>query len=691
MASKQGSDATWGDFKSIHAQWLLNDSISQGPVLTTVFKLYSDIPAIGFEQIFTRTLTGASSGDAQVVTSSFPSFQIPSACDRGFLIWRGSMINEGVVNQFCQKLQGEIPSGLDAGPFVLFNQDASSEASIFAPTNNFMSFSVAVDTANSQMHYGLMGNITTIPAGYSSESLIFFGKNGINNVVSSWGKLLLAKYENTRPMREADPTLSYLGYSTDNGAYYYYHTETGLNYEDTLLAVKKYSDSLNLPFRYVLLDSWWYFKGSSNGVKNWTAMPSVFPHGLQSFHENTGMMFQGHNRYWAPETDYAKQNGGQYDFIVEQNFAMPIARDFWNDLFTNSSKWGLRVYEQDWLYNEFAWIHHSLESATLARQWLLQMGLAAQATGLAIQYCMAWPRHVLQSLEIPAVSQARASDDYMAIPLNWRIGGSSILLDALNIAPSKDSSWSISTQPGAPKGHMEPHPALQTAVMVLSKGPVAFSDKIGYVDHDLIMSTCAADGKLLHPSFPAKSIDGTFAYRAFGNSQLGPNGQVTSTVSLISNAVFHHLLVADLLEDYTISRGDLHPAISESMDYVVYHKSTSGFEASMLGKNLNLTKCGTLDFQLWHFAPVFPTSRLVLLGEIEKVVPVSPNRFSNLVTYADDSSAFLQVNARGDAGERISVAFAQVGASGDVKIDILSCAIPDAGVATLEYPSMQCL
>eukprot|EP00475_Leptophrys_vorax_P030489 TRINITY_DN4571_c1_g1_i2.p1 TRINITY_DN4571_c1_g1~~TRINITY_DN4571_c1_g1_i2.p1 ORF type:complete len:128 (+),score=33.00 TRINITY_DN4571_c1_g1_i2:102-485(+) len=127
------------------------------------------------------------------------------------------------------------------------------------------------------------------------------------------------------------------------------------------------------------------------------------------------------------------------------------------------------------------------------------------------------------------------------------------------------------------------------------------------------------------------------------------------------------------------------------MTYVVYRNGTSGFEASKLDQTLFLKKCGTLDFQLWHFAPVFSTSGLALLGEFEKVVPVSPNRFSNLVTYSDDSSAFLQVNARGYAGERISVGFAKVDSSGSVSIDILSCAIPDSGVATLEYPSMQCV
>ena len=40
----------------------------------------------------------------------------------------------------------------------------------------------------------------------------------------------------------------------------------------------------------------------------------------------------------------------------------------------------------------------------VARDWLMQMGEAARKNGLTIQYCMSYPRHILQSLEIPVVT-----------------------------------------------------------------------------------------------------------------------------------------------------------------------------------------------------------------------------------------------------------------------------------------------
>ena len=78
-----------------------------------------------------------------------------------------------------------------------------------------------------------------------------------------------------------------------------YHTEQGKNYEQTLIDV--YTDSVqrSIPYKHMLLDSWWYYKGNLNGAKNWTAMTSIFPDGLQALHANITMPFIGHNRWWC--------------------------------------------------------------------------------------------------------------------------------------------------------------------------------------------------------------------------------------------------------------------------------------------------------------------------------------------------------------------------------------------------------
>ena len=66
--------------------------------------------------------------------------------------------------------------------------------------------------------------------------------------------------------------------------------------------------------------------------------------------EKTGWLVQGHNRYWASDVVYAKQNGGQWDFLVDvaSNKSLPVEEGFWDFLMRSSKRWGLAVYEQDW-------------------------------------------------------------------------------------------------------------------------------------------------------------------------------------------------------------------------------------------------------------------------------------------------------------------------------------------------------
>ena len=92
--------------------------------------------------------------------------------------------------------------------------------------------------------------------------------------------------------------------------------------------------------------------------------------------------------------------------------ALPLEQRFWDDLMSSSKRWGLAVYEQDWLHNEWEGLHATLQSATLGRTWLLQMGLAASKSNLTIQYCMAYPRFALASAEVHSVDQIRVTDDY---------------------------------------------------------------------------------------------------------------------------------------------------------------------------------------------------------------------------------------------------------------------------------------
>ena len=71
---------------------------------------------------------------------------------------------------------------------------------------------------------------------------------------------------------------------------------------------------------------------------------------MESLYNKTGLAVVAHNRYWATDTVYSTENGGEFTFVTEQktNRSLPQDPDFWRHLFSSSLGWGLEVYEQDW-------------------------------------------------------------------------------------------------------------------------------------------------------------------------------------------------------------------------------------------------------------------------------------------------------------------------------------------------------
>jgi hypothetical protein len=279
-----------------------------------------------------------------------------------------------------------------------------------------------------------------------------------------------------------------------------------------------------LPFHYIQLDSWWYHKGIGGGVAQYTALPDVFPDGLQTLHRRLeNIPLAAHNRYWAYDTVY-RQN---YSFTLDESSgkSLPIGNDsFWVDLFTQTRDWGLILYEQDWLDFQTYNFTPTCTDIHIGHQWLMSMGEAGEKIGMNIQYCMSLPRHMLTALEIPRVTHARTSTDY-AFHLEsetapqWAIGISSMFADAIGIAPFKDVFWSTSLQPGAPyKGSpREVLPEREILIATLSTGPVGPGDAINYTNVERIMKCCRQDGLILKPDRPLTMIDTLASNWAFFN------------------------------------------------------------------------------------------------------------------------------------------------------------------------------
>ena len=87
-----------------------------------------------------------------------------------------------------------------------------------------------------------------------------------------------------------------------------------------------------------------------------------------------------------------------------------LDQDWLNDVSVLSwpglAEWCIKCYlDQDWLNAEFDEMDVTVESLKLGDQWLHQMGSAARRVGMTVQYCMSPTRHILTSLQLPAVTQ----------------------------------------------------------------------------------------------------------------------------------------------------------------------------------------------------------------------------------------------------------------------------------------------
>ncbi|KAJ9459555.1 hypothetical protein DIPPA_32060 [Diplonema papillatum] len=636
-----------------------------------------------------------STADTSGTSTTYPSFMFTtpaSAPALGVMSWKGTFIDDSNHGPVFGRWPTGLSTGVDGGPHALFD---ANHTVVISAASNFMTHSFS--EMNNSMAAGLMSSVTSVPAGYRVQTMLSAGRTGegINNAVQLWGDRMRRAYDKDWDVYHHDFTATHLGYNTDHGAYYYYHPNG--TYADTLKLVQSYASQQKIPYRHVLLDSWWYFQGTQSGVKNWTARPGVFYEDggdadLKRLHEETGWPFIAHNRFWAIDTTYATFNGGSYEFSdpITGDYVVPLEQRFWDDLLGNASKWGLKTYEQDWLYNEYNSVPLLHESPTQARTWLMQMGEAAYKHDINIQYCMPYPRHALQSLEIKQVSQMRVSDDYVPggnkPPPNWNLGGSSILAHALAIRPFKDNYWTTSIEPGSSQGNTtNPDTPRHSAVATLTAGPVTPGDGAMYQNTSLIMKSTKADGRLLHPNRPCTYSDAMIRQKA-GLITTGPQGHVWTTYSTVGDAKYNIVFVTELAAPYTLQRSELMlDGIPNADELVAYTVGVDG-KASVMpfpAAGLPLAPASNDDFNLYYTAPV-TASRVALLGELDKWVPASRERF----TAYTSSNSSLAVTAMGSAGEMVHVSFYMVASS---TVTTVSCTFTHDGPLVFQSDKTSCM
>ena len=593
------------------------------------------------------------------------------------------------VEEFVTPVQHAVPT---TGPVLLFTDDL--EVIVFSPLDHFMAAMQA--PVGQEWHLGFGGEVEEVPAGTVTSTLVVAG-HGINAAFMDWGKAIQDWHGHQPVAPYADVTLSRLGYWTDNGSYYYYRTEPGMNYHDTLLAVKAYADREDIPYGYFQIDSWWYPKaeikeGSSRnrgGYLLWEPIPQMFPKGLAEFTQELGLPLVAHNRYCSNQSPYCDRYSCVPGDDPKKQAAHPKAPAFWDEIMDNAEKFGVVVYEQDWLYTHLAvipWMRSGLDHGEI---WYDAMADAAEKKGLTMQLCMASPEFFLQQLKHPNATHARVSHDYKGgLPkaFFWMpFHKASLFAEAVGLWPFKDNFQSTAGQRPTYNIIPEANPWEEALVACLSGGPVGPSDRIGGSDRALIMKTCRKDGVLLKPDRPATPIDIMFLY----NKNIFTGGKKHWVVTTESEHEIGKTTYLAAFNLWPLSMYEPYVTLAEagvSGPHLVFEYQSG--KSKVVSDQIRFGWMPPEKGFYYVLCPILGNG-MAVIGEIGKFATLSQKRFPSIRMEQDA----LVFEVEGVPGERVALAVYApaglagvegVGALGDPRplsggIMVFDLQVPDSG------------
>jgi hypothetical protein len=506
--TEQESEDKLGKFEETIIEYFLEDNAIK---IIGHIKKYIDKNYIIFELKFPDGLENTATGKYKQLLSGFPSFKNNSPNKKVFT-YRHAI--------FCPPSR-KIKT--TSAPVLLYDEDLNCV--IISPLNKFLNAAIS-EEKNGRINCGIQGEINSIPKNYSVKFILYFSQ-GINKPMEELGDILLKYHKSSRKSLYSDIVSSYLGFWTDNGAYYYYKTEKGKNYEDTLVTIKDYFEEHNIPIRYYNFDSWWYLKhtnkffttifrpivrlmggGFFGNTLKWEADPEGFSTDLKTFYEEHFQKpITAHNRRWDSRSPYLED----YNFITYKNHACPLEKDFWNWLMRHAKESGIVVYEQDWMKNQIDSVPQLREDITTMEKWLNSMATAAKENGVKIFYCMQTPAILLYSIKHPNITITRCSGDYNhRWPPTYRYvhsTQSNILIHAVGLNSHPDVFRSRSMEDSLIRPFGEKRPVFKCLYQNLNAGLVAPGDKKEHVNWSLLNKTCRDDGLLFKPDKPLTAND----------------------------------------------------------------------------------------------------------------------------------------------------------------------------------------
>jgi len=375
----------------------------------------------------------------------------------------------------------------DESPWISF--DSAMNTVILSPASHFMVARTGC-LQTGELASGISQQIASLPAGFTQQTLLAI-ENGINRAFDRWGRLLTGVTGKVRPSNDADVTLSRLGYWTDAGSSYYYSTELGITYPETLSAVQTDYARQGIALGYVQLDSWFYPKGAAadwtlfgDGIYEYVAASPLFPSSLAAFQSSLGIPLVTHARWIDPASPYQKR----------YRMSGTVSTDplYWDEVARYLASSGSAGFEQDWLADKAATAYN----LTDGDDFLDNMAGALGKRNLNIQYCSATARHFLQSAKYNNVTTIRTSQDRFDRPRWTNFLYASRLASAVGAWPFTDVFMSCETD--------------NVLMATLSAGPLGVGDRIGSLHVGNLRRAVRPDGVIVKPDVPLTPLDSNF-------------------------------------------------------------------------------------------------------------------------------------------------------------------------------------
>lgn len=667
--------------------------------ISTAIRSYPDYP--GLAVCVTTFLTALVNSTVNVQKEQpifgFPSFQLGRAAmsTLGFALWEGLW----PMPQIDMDL-----SGTDAfsvlprrdGP-MLFTS-AHRESLLVGPVDELLNTvyrAPSQSAAEPSLAYGPSGRLSRIDEGYTFSVALITG-NGPTDAMRRYGDVLRrARGVDAQTFeRLPDDTVSKISYWTDNGGFYFVRNVS----QQLLLTELDSLTAQHVKIGSLQLDGWWMHNPDVAPNPKYFPDWSAFRKGLGS----RGLLlyksfFAENDRLFTRFPCKVQSSKVGWWYPCAEN-----AFDVYTRLFTEGKALGMTAYETDFM-SDHMFATPGLQNRTVGLPLTLSsMAEAGRQQGIPMQWCMPTAATVLSAVNLSAVSNARASPDYAVegpeaatmssnFKNTYEIGAAGLLFWAVDLPPSKDLTWTTPKQPGAssPSGALgHPNVELDTALAVLSTGPVGFGDGPGLTNVSLLNRTCRSDGVILKPSKTVTAIDSTFVpwmepvepivpKPYVGFLPLTADGDCTAkrpcspavyqTHSNVSSLIWHQLIALHLGR-FRPAVADFYPPLA-SRSFVVresrWGSCSNGSQAFAVGCALKvdakslpdistgahrLDPHGAVAWKLFTFSPVLANG-WALLGELDKFVPVSPARFLAVST----RGACVRFTAFVAAGEVVNV------------------------------------